>query len=107
MTRSSSVLPSRDIGPMTTCHPLLKPGFTILISSYWSGPFSVSHKVWVIGSIPNPKLFLMPYAQYLDVVLSFGNGFPSGALPLFGFMRIITLVSSGSDPSVCNDKDKK
>jgi len=49
----------------------------------------------------------MPYAQYLDVVLSFGNGFPSGALPLFGFMRIITLVSSGSDPSVCNDKDKK
>src|SRR6187200_1078167 len=49
-------------GPISSCQPLLKPGLTKLISSYIVGPFSVSHKVPVIGSKAIPKLFLIPYA---------------------------------------------
>src|SRR5918999_463533 len=48
--------------PCISCHPLLNPGSTKLISSELPGPFSVSHIFPVIGSKSNPKLFRIPYA---------------------------------------------
>ena len=41
--------------PCTSAHPLLNPGSTKLISSPSPGPFSVSHKLPVIGSKLMPK----------------------------------------------------
>src|ERR671920_370075 len=40
--------------PITCAHPLLNPGSTRLISSPYLGPFSVSHRLFVTGSKPNP-----------------------------------------------------
>ena len=60
-TRSSSVSPLNEIGPITVCHPLLNPGLTKLISSKLQDHFLYpTGYQWEDQS--NPKLFLTPYA---------------------------------------------
>src|SRR2546427_8451334 len=47
----STPFPTRRSSDLICVQPLLKPGLTRFTSSYASGPFSVSHKAPVTGSI--------------------------------------------------------